>query len=84
MPLTYHAFNSRQNFLPYFTIVGWRHGRCWNSFRAACSPIARLLRGSSPWVTQLFFVYHPATAVDWTLPAQSRLRTQSAKSRHEQ
>jgi len=33
---------------------------------------------------QLFFAYHPATAVNWTLPAQIRLRTQSAKSRHEQ
>jgi len=68
--------------LPYFTIVCWRHGRCWNSFRAACLPIARLPQISSPWVTQRFFAYHPARAVDWTLPAQSRLRTQSAKSRH--
>ena len=75
MPLTYHACNSRQNFLPYFKIVCWHHGSCWNSFRAACSPIARLPRVSSPWVTQLFFAYHPATAVAWTLPAQSRLRT---------
>jgi len=54
MPLTYHACNSQENFLPYFTIVCWRHGSCWNSFRAACSPIARP-RVSSPWVTQLFF-----------------------------
>jgi len=79
MPLTHHACNSRQNFLPYFTIVCWRHGRCCNSFRATYSPIARL-----PRVRQLFFADHPATAVNWTLPAQSRLRTQSAKSRHEQ
>ena len=40
MPLTHHACNSRQNFLPYFTIVCWRHGRCCNSFE---QPI-RLLR----------------------------------------
>ena len=54
------------------------------SFRAACSPIARLPRVSLPWVTQPLFAYHPATIVDWTLPAQSRLRTQSAISRHKQ
>jgi len=35
--------------------------------------LARLPRVSLPWVTQLFFAYHPATAVDWPVPAQSRL-----------
>ena len=47
-----------KNFLPYFAIVCWRHGSCWNSFWAAFSPIARLPRVSSPWVTQQFFAYH--------------------------
>jgi len=54
MPVTYFACNSRQNFHAYFTIVCLRHGNCWNSFRAACSPIARLPRVWLPWVTQLF------------------------------
>ena len=58
MPLTYHTCNSWQNLLPYFTIVRWRHGSYWNSFQAACSPIARLTRVSSPCVTQQFFAYH--------------------------
>jgi len=31
-----------------------------------------------------YFAYHPATTVNLTLAAQSRLRTQSAKSRHKQ
>jgi len=36
MPVTYHACNLRQT---YLTVVCWRHGHCWNSFRAACSPM---------------------------------------------
>jgi len=76
IPLTYHACNSRPK-LPYFTIVCWRHGHWWNYFRAACSPV-RDYRGFHYRGSRNYFLpYHPATVVDWILPAQSRLRTQS-------
>jgi len=41
--------------------------------------LLRDYRGFHYCVSRNFFAYHPATAVDWTLPAQSRLQTQSAK-----
>jgi len=56
-----------------------RHRRhCWIAVRAACSSIAGLPLVSSPCITRLFFAYHPATAVDWSYPAQCRLRIQPA------